>query len=108
MSAMGLRDPHSTGAIYDHKVWTGEERKRGQKLKEKGNQRDSSHCSSENSQAEKKNLDSMKNPELSQKSLTRQEAWDKVHSHLPLHFINEKFTLSQQLMPCSKPLFIPF
>lgn len=27
MSAMGLRDPHSIGAIYDHKVSTGEEEK---------------------------------------------------------------------------------
>lgn len=74
MSAMGLRDPHGIRAICDHKVWTGEEKKSRQKLKEKGNQRDSSYCSSENSQAEKKNLDSMKNPELSQKSLTQQEA----------------------------------
>lgn len=49
----------------------------------------------------------MKKPKLSQKSLTQQEAWDKVHGHLPLHFINEKFPLSQQLMPCSKLLFIP-
>lgn len=75
-----------------------------QKLKEKDNQTDSSYHSSDNSQAEKKNLDSMKNPKLSQKSLTHQEAWDKVHGHLPLHFINEKSTLS--LMPYSKPLFI--
>lgn len=75
--------------------------------KKKGNQRHSSYHSIENSQAGKKNLDSMKSPKLSQKSLKQQETWDKVRVHLPLHFISEKFTLSQQLMPCSKPLFIP-